>query len=265
MPDAYRAVAAFPRVRGTRHSLPGVLILSLTSFPARYAVLPLTLKSLLDQTTKPDRTILWIARGADWDALTPDILALRDHGLEILPCDDVRSYNKIVPTIEIEPGAFVVTADDDIYYDPPWLGSLVDGYRAGEPAICARRVHRVLRQADGRMAPYGDWALYTVYPPGSGPQTCDMFPTGVGGVIYPPGSLSAEVTDRALLTRLCPKADDVWLYWMGRRAGSLYRQVGKPFQPLPWDGSQDVSLYATNSVGGNDSQIAAIEAHFGIV
>jgi len=264
LPNAYRAVARFPAVRGKRHRLPAPLILSLTSFPPRYATLPLTLKSLLDQKTKPDRTILWIAEGADWDALTPEIFALQAHGLEILPCEDVKSFNKLVPTVELVPDAFIVTADDDIYYDPDWLASLVDGYLSGEPAICARRVHRIAREADGRMAPYAAWDLYTVYPRDAGAQARDMFPTGIGGVIYPPGSLSPDVTDRALLTRLCPKADDVWFYWMGRRAGSGYRQVGPWFQPLPWDGSQVMTLYLDNELGGNDRQIAAMETHFGL-
>jgi hypothetical protein len=260
---AYRAIARFPAVKGARHPLPGELIVSLTSHPPRYATLPMTLKSILDQKVRPDRTILWIGH-QDWDALTPDILRLRDFGLSIAGCDDVRSYNKIIPTLERYPDAFIITVDDDLYYSPENVRRLTEGYLSGEPAICARRAHRIARRADGGMASYAMWEMGYIAPPGEPPSTTRLFPTGIGGVLYPPGSLAAETTDRSLFTQLCPNADDLWLYWMGRRAGSLYRQVGPVFPQIMWDGSQDVSLYSSNAAGGNDTQIAALEAHFGI-
>jgi hypothetical protein len=259
---AHDAVARFPARRGVPHALPSELIVSLTSYPPRYATLPMTLKCILDQDVRPDRTILWIAH-ADWDALTPEILKLRDHGLSIEKCEDVRSYNKIIPTLERYPDAFIVTFDDDLYYAPDSLRLLTEGFLSGEPAICARRAHRIARRDDGGMASYATWDGY-VAPPGEPPSTDRLFPTGVGSVLYPPGSLAPETTDRALFTHLCPHADDLWLYWMGRRTGSLYRQVGPVFAQVMWDGSQEVSLYASNAAGGNDAQIAALEAHFGI-
>jgi hypothetical protein len=261
---ARQAVARFPMVASEPHTLPSELIVSLTSFPARYPTLPMTLKSLLDQKVRPDRTILWIADG-DWDALTPDVWALCDHGLSIMRCDDVRSYNKIIHALERWPEAFIVTADDDIYYSPNWLRRLVEGYLHGEPAICARRAHRVLRTAEGCMAPYESWVFDIVSPAGTPATATELFPTGIGGVIYPPGSLSPETTDQSLFTRLCPTADDLWLYWMGRRANARYRQVGPAFPRIVWEGSQTIALYANNALGGNDTQIAALERHFGCV
>jgi hypothetical protein len=261
---AARAVARFPAVEGERHALPGDLVVSLTSHPPRYATLPMTLKSVLDQKVRADRTILWIA-DKDWDALTPEILALRNYGLDIERCDDVRSYNKIVHTLARYPQAFIVTVDDDLYYSPEMLRRLTEGYLSGEPAICARRAHLIKRDAHGEMMPYGDWAFGYIAEPGDAAIATDLFPTGVGGVLYPPGSLSHEVLDRTLFTKLCPTADDLWLYWMGRRANAKYRQVGPVFPQIIWEGSQGVALYADNSAGGNDRQIAALEAHFGKV
>lgn len=261
---ARRAVERFPAIDGTPHPLPGELVVSLTSHPPRYATLPMTLKSILDQKVRPDRTILWIAH-QDWDALTPEILRLRDFGLSIERCDDVRSYNKIVHALDRFPEAFIITVDDDLYYSPENVRRLTQGYVSGEPAICARRAHRIARRPDGGMASYGIWEMGYLSAPGEGARAADLFPTGIGGVLYPPRSLAPETSDRALFMQLCPTADDLWLYWMGRRAGSLYRQVGPVFPQIMWDGSQEVSLYATNASGGNDRQIAALEAHFGIV
>src|SRR6056297_1722336 len=43
------------------HGLPGELIVSLTSYPKRFKTLPLTLASILNQSVKPNKVILWIA------------------------------------------------------------------------------------------------------------------------------------------------------------------------------------------------------------
>ena len=59
---AERAVARFPTVAHPRpHGLATELIVSLTSYPPRFAVLAKTLRSLIDQRVKPDRLVLWIA------------------------------------------------------------------------------------------------------------------------------------------------------------------------------------------------------------
>ena len=65
---------------GRKHSLPGELIVSLTSYPARFGTLHLTLGCLLDQSIKADRTILWIAHD-DLDQLPAAVRELEQHGL----------------------------------------------------------------------------------------------------------------------------------------------------------------------------------------
>jgi hypothetical protein len=68
--------------------------------------------------------------------------------------------------------------------------------------------------------------------------------------------------DEEAFTRLCPHADDVWLYMMARKAGSLYRQVGGGFNNTIWPQSQSQSLMTHNLNGGNDRQIAAVQRYF---
>jgi hypothetical protein len=261
---AHSAISRFPQhEQAPRHTLPGELIVSLTSYPARYPVLPYTLKALLDQTVKPDRTILWIAQN-DFAVLTPAILELQEHGLEILQCDDLRSYKKIVPMLEMAPGSFIVTADDDLHYEPDWLRQLIEAYDPAEPAIVCRRAHQPGRDQNGRLRPYADWQLEVMMAPDEAPRD-DLFPTGVGGVLYFPGALAGEVTDRAAFTELCPSADDIWLYWMGRMAGTHYRQTGGDFRQASWLFAQRTSLRTVNvDGGGNDQQVRAMEERFGL-
>ncbi len=106
---------SFPmRRKGKAHGLPSPLIISLTSYPARFGKLHLTLKCLLSQSMAADKVVLWIAH-QDKAALTPAILNLQKVGLQIGYCDDLRSYKKIIPTRQNYPDSFIVTADDDLY------------------------------------------------------------------------------------------------------------------------------------------------------
>lgn len=244
------------RRSGRPHRLPADLIVSLTSHPKRFPTLHLTLRCLLSQTIAPDRIVLWIA---DQDAalLPQSVKDLKQHGLEIRFCSDIRSYKKIVPALRAFPTAYIVTADDDVYYSARWLEKLVD--RAGEKTVVCHRGHSVAFDAAGRIEPYSKWSSNVAGTTGV------LFPTGVGGVLYGPKSLSPETVDEDTFTNLCPDADDIWLFWMGRRAGSTYIKTQDSWTELPWKGSQKFSLYSINvGSGRNDEQINKMASHFGL-
>ena len=262
--QAYSSVLQFPRHATLQmHNLPGELIVSLTSYPPRFGVLHYTLKSLLDQTIKPDRIILWLAEG-DYSSLPRSVSALSKHGLEIRRCDDLRSYKKLVPTLELFPLSFIVTADDDLYYESNWFHTIVDGYDPSRPSIVCRRAHQPVRRPNRKLSAYSDWKWEIVMERNAQPSP-DLFPTGVGGVLYFPGALASQVTDRNAIRKLCPFSDDIWFYWMSRIAGTHYSQVGGPFRQVPWFRSQTVSLCSVNvAAGENDRQIRAMESAFGL-
>src|SRR5258706_8196142 len=115
----YRSIYGVPTER-CGHDLDGQLIVSLTSYPPRFATLHLTLQSLLDQTMRPDLIVLSVAH-ADARLLTNATLALVGHGIELRIVADVKSYNKLVFAIQEWPNAYIATADDDNFYVPDWL------------------------------------------------------------------------------------------------------------------------------------------------
>lgn len=254
---------AFLRLRTVRqrpHGLPFPVVVSLTSYPKRYATLAPTLASLLSQSVKPDATVLWIAP-QDLDALPADVRALEAHGLTIRSADDLRSYKKIIPALASYPDAAIVTADDDVYYPADWLGHMTDGWRADRSEMLCRRAHRMRRAGDG-FAPYASWEI-DVADTGDSPN---LFATGIGGIFYPPGVFHADVTRVDRLLELCPTTDDVWLNWMARLNGAAVRRVGPHQRFREWPGSQEVGLLNVNFLNGsnNDDQIARIVAAYGI-
>jgi hypothetical protein len=251
------------RLRSRRHScphdLPGELIVSVTSYPARFSTLHLTLECLLDQTLKADRTILWIAHD-DLVQLPDGVRDLKQRGLEIRACDDLRSFRKLVPALEAFPDAFIATADDDVYYPADWLARLAEDAKGG--VISCHRAHRIKRRTNDRLAPYLDWELIVRDENSNRPST-DLLLTGVGGVLYPPRCLDPCVTSRELFQRLCPEGDDLWFYWCARMAGTLIRKVEGHMRIIGWAGSQTSSLWQQNKRGGNDRMIRALEEEFG--
>ena len=250
---AERSVKSPVRPGGLAHGLPGELIVSLTSFPPRFPTLAKTIRSLLSQNVRADRTILWLAEG-DEKFLPADVLDLQPHGLEVRTCPDLRSYKKLIPALRAFPNAFIVTADDDLFYPRDWLERLVGGFVPNEKVIVCVRAHKPARDA-GEFRPYSSWHWELVT---SGEVRDDLFPTGGAGALYPPGALAPETCDAEAFTELCPTADDVWLYCMAKRAGSRHRQVGGRFPLVNWDGTREGGLEHVNVLEGNDLQLARV-------
>jgi hypothetical protein len=232
---------------------------SLTSYPARFGTLHLTVACLLDQSLKADRTILWVAHD-DISALPHKVTALERQGLEIRPCDDLRSYKKLVPALEAFPEAFIATADDDIYYAADWLETLARGLEDG--VIPCHRAHRVKRLHDGHIGPYSEWERDVQDARARRPSK-DILATTGAGALFPPHSLAPIVTDRSRFLRLCRNGDDLWFHWCARMTGTLHKKVGARMVLTPWPGSQPSSLWDENERGGNDRMIAALLAEFG--
>lgn len=261
---AYRALSAFPRhASAPKHSLDAPLIISLTSYPRRFPTLHLTIKSLLDQTVKPDTVILWIAH--EHIGLIPqDVLALDRYGLVVNYCEDILSFKKIIPALEMYPDAFIVTVDDDMFYPNDWLERLLAAYDPAEPTVICNRAHRIRYDEKGKLAPYRNWE-WNVHDQATTVASKDLLPTGNGGTMYPPGSLAPESTDKSLIRKLSPHSDDVWLYFMWRRAGwSIKRVPGPPFVMVEWPDTQSEALWLFHRGGKKDEHLAAMSDYFGV-
>ena len=240
------------------------LIVTLTSYPPRFPRLAKTIASLLDQTVVADRTVLWIAE-QDRAAVPDDVRILEAHGLEIRGCDDLRSFKKLIPALETWPGSTFVTADDDVYYPPTWLESLVVASVTAPGHVVAARSHLAKLDGEGWFMPYADWQLATSARTAPSADT-RFFPTGVGGVLYPPAAFAPMVGETHTFQELCPYGDDIWFFWMARLAGTRHCRARDWFDIVSWPDTQEVALYNDNLLGDrNDRQIRAMERHFGPV
>lgn len=245
------------------HLLPSKLIISLTSYPPRFSKLHLTIKSLLNQSIMPDKIILWIAHD-DKEHLPSNVREYEKKfcRFEIRYCDDLRSFKKIIPALIEFPDDFLVTVDDDVFYSRKWLEGLCESWCGESKEIVAYRVHKVIFNQDGSLKPYSKWQQYY-----KNFESNDyLFPTGIGGVLYPPYSLHHEVTNISLFLKLCPHADDIWLFWMERLNHCSVRVPKRKFNVINWLGTDQNGLAQLNvSNNGNDIQIANLQKHFGFI
>ncbi len=242
-----------------QHRLPGKLIISLTSFPPRFPSLHLTLKTLLSQSVAPDLTILWLYKD-DLAKLTPEIKKLIGKRLEVRTVEkDIKSYKKLLPALEAFSDAYIVTADDDTYYESNWLWDLVSNHRVGQLEVLGHRGHLIALNASGEIDSYRLWQWDTPYDKAS-PL---ILLTGVGGILYPPGALASEATRDDVYMTICPN-DDIWFYFMAHKNGFMSRKIKGNYGGYTWGETQGVALFHSNVAGGaNDRAMRAMISAYG--
>lgn len=188
------------------------IIISLTSYGRRVKdILPFTIYSLLRQTLKPDRVVLWLDE-ENWneDNIPEEIKELQKYGLTVRFCEDLKSYKKHVTALRSYPNAVIITTDDDFYYSSKMLERLISAYTKDRTRLYTLRAHRPLFDVHGEILPYNNWKLLE-HNSSKGP----LFPTTGGGCLLKRELLHKDALDKNLFTTLCPKADDVWFYFMG--------------------------------------------------
>ncbi|WP_416862706.1 acyltransferase [Helicobacter ganmani] len=193
-----------------------LLIVSLTSYPLRIPTLHYTLYSLLTQTLKPHKLILWLSKeefpNKEQD-LPSSVLDFTNHGLEIKWCEkNIKSYKKLIPTLQDYLNAIIVTCDDDVIYPKDWLSKLYNAYVENPQYIHCHRAHRISFDESGSLLPYRQWESCISHIQTS-PSFLNFF-TGVGGVLYPPHCLYEDVLDEQKFLHLAPHQDDIWFWAM---------------------------------------------------
>lgn len=219
------------------------------------------------QSLQPDRIVLCLhhsERGRA-EASIP-LQRQRARGLEILYGPrDLGPYTKYFYTMQHYPDSLVVTVDDDVLYPVDMLASLYAAYRDAPGVIHCHRAHR-MRRRSGRLLPYKRWDWNT----NSRETSLDIFPTGVGGVMYFPGALHPDAFSADLFAQLSPTADDVWLKAMSMlqetpcRALSHYMPWGTRFCTVSGSQASALKRRNKNRVYGNDACLARTLAWYGL-
>lgn len=237
-------------------------VVSLTSFPGRINEVWTTVETLLRQSVKPDKIILWLSEVQFPDKSVPQsLLDLRSRGLEIeFVKDDIRSHKKYYYAFQRFPEAAVITVDDDVYYPQDTLKYLIEGNQKYPDHIIANRSHLMTFEND-KLQPYRNWQHNKK---GIAGASYLFVPTGVGGVLYPPKSYHSDIFDQDIFKEICFMADDLWLKVATLRNNT--KVITTPYftkDLITVGGSQKIKLVSTNSMGGgNDVQLNSVIEYF---
>lgn len=194
------------------------IIVSLTSYPARINTVHLTIKSILEQSLKADKVILWLAPeqfpNKEKD-LPKQLLDLCDKGLTIDWYHDIKSYKKLIPTLKKYPEAIIVTADDDLIFDPDWLKLLYASYINAPENIHCHRITRLF--IGGTKLKVLHRKLYLNDDERYRKELCAPSAfnklNGGAGTLYPPHCFSDDVLDEKTFMSIAPTSDDIW-FWL---------------------------------------------------
>lgn len=238
------------------------IIISLTSFTSRLTSLHKCLKSLLVQDTKPDLILVYFGNDVTRDMLPTSLTDLEKYGIEyrFIECENLRSYKKFYYAMKEFPQEVIITVDDDVYYPRYWLTSFLKTHKSFPNCVCAWRLHKV-RIENGELLPYNQWI--DQYRKCKVPSF-SLFPTGVGGILYPPGCLSQYVFDKETFQEMCFYCDDIWLKIMCLLNGT--KTVWVPSSEVSFyevERKQEYALINANvGAGANDKVLQRVMERF---
>ena len=242
------------------------VIVSLTSYGKRIYDVCLTIESLMEQTLKPNKIILWLAENEFSDKTIPESLKiLQKKGLTIDYCEDIKSYKKLIPTLINYPNDIIITVDDDIIFQFDIIENLINSYKQNSDIIHFGRGHRMKFKIDGNLENYKKWDFCI-----SNMEINKLnFPTGGGGCLYPPNCFHKDITNKEIFMKFCPTADDVWFKTMSLLNGMLSKKVlthnpnGEDYFYLHDYIQNETALWNINKTK-NDEQIKAVFQKYNI-
>ncbi|WP_338356855.1 glycosyltransferase [Yeosuana marina] len=236
------------------------VIVSMTSIPSRLNSIHLVIKSILNQTHKPKKIILWLHHDLK-NKLPKRIKSLESSLFEIKYSHLTCSHRKLIHSLKEFPEDIIVTCDDDLIYNKHWLFKLYTEHLKHPKDIIANTTYQIKFDSEGKYKPYKEWKFKS-----DNANLLTYIPVGAWGILYPPKALSEIIFDEDLFLKLTPKADDLWFKAMALLKGTISRQSGNlPKEPIPIIGTQKVALKNDNvNKNKNDLQWEALSNHFNL-
>lgn len=241
------------------------VIVSLTSFPQRIDQTYYAIKSLMIQTEKADRIILWLAQEQFPDCKIPEQFdELIDRGLEIrFTPIDLRSHKKYYYILqEQRPEELVITFDDDIIYESNAIEKLLLFHEKYPRCIVCNRGETIQIDEQGNPKPYKQWHVRSDI--GVKEPSMYIVPSTGAGCLYPYGILPESTFDIKNIQRLAFTADDMWMRFNSIQTGIKVIKTRRDIAILcNVSDSQKINLSQINCIEGeNDAVIARLFAFF---
>ena len=232
----------------------------MTSYPARFQSLLTALENVMKWTRLPKRIYLNVST-FDVDKLPSEIKSAKYRELLMVnPTLDLGPCTKLIPMLELEGDFPIVTIDDDALFKPNRIEQLLSEHALYPESIIAGRTHPITRNSSKQINPYLQWDLEQNQIEG---PSKELFPTGVGMVLYPQNSMHEDVKNKDLIQKYSRHNDDLWHYFQARRVGTQIRQVPERAALNLIEGTQDVGLWNSGNQTRNDVIVKSLVNLYG--
>lgn len=185
------------------------LIVSLTSYGDRLSTLSICLKSLLNQTKRADKILVYLTDDIKESHLSSSLLELRTKGIEyrFVPLD-LKPHKKYYYAMQEFPDDIIVTVDDDVIYYKEMLSELYKTYLKFPKCIVAGRAHEITFNDDGSIKAYENWNWCSQK---YEQPSMKLLATGAGSILYPSHLLDKKLLFNLAYIKHYITVDDLWL------------------------------------------------------
>ena len=130
------------------------IIVTLTSYGKRVKGSAVyTIYSLLKQTVRPNRIVLWLdEKEYRNDNLPNELVFMERFGLEVRFAHDIGPYTKIIHALKAFPDKHLITVDDDIYYSESFIEELKMAHSLHPKAIVSGWAKMPVKDSHQRLA-----------------------------------------------------------------------------------------------------------------
>ena len=188
------------------------IIVSLTSFPARFKDIDLCIKSLLLQTVKPDKIIIYLGSDSSAEEIDKYLCKFEKYGVTFIKDEkrNIKSHKKYFYALSDFSNDIVIVVDDDLIYPPNMIQSLIEKHNLYPNCIVGRRVHKMIVE-NCKIKNYQDWdgECENILIPSH-----KLFVTTGAGTLFPPNMIKGDLLNLDFIEKYAFTADDVWINFM---------------------------------------------------
>ena len=182
--DKLSFVKIFPNFNDFIKKRKSKIIVSVTSYPKRFILLPDLMKFIKNQSFRVGKIFFFLYKN-DIKYLN---LTINDSKI-ISTKENLRPHLKYFYAMKLFKDYAIITLDDDVGYDKDTFESLFNEYINNPNVICGRRSHLMTFDKEGELNSYYKWKFEQNIK--RNPEF-NLILTNVGGSIYPPDILSIK-------------------------------------------------------------------------
>lgn len=228
------------------------VIVSLTSYPVRIPFVHIAIKSLMLQSYKPDRIILWLAEEQFPDKILPkDLTELQKYGLEIIWMHDLYGHKKyFYPVKNQKENEVVITFDDDIIYSKKAIERLMKTHQQHPNCLVVERGQSF---DESNMFNPGKWL--TISDVGVKTPSYSINPSPGGGCLIPYKAFHEDACNEEKIRELAYKNDDIWYMFMCVNNGTKIVKTRKYHRIFTAIAGSQIEQMAIENVVNNYNEV----------